>query len=154
MTTYHCSMSPTEFSNYIKQRAMQQQLHQQQQQQQQVVAAAAAAAQAAVAASHPHQQQHSPAGRALSPDPSAAYYFPLGHHYPPPFPPRAAAGFDSSPLLPFEPSPPFYPGAGMGGPHPTPNGPQAGGQVPSGGQDKLDNNWPYSGQYQHLLVAN
>ncbi|KAJ8980926.1 hypothetical protein NQ317_011568 [Molorchus minor] len=53
-------MSPTEFSNYIKQRAMQQQLHQ----------------------PPPH---HSPAGRALSPDPSA-YYFPHGH-YPPQFPP-------------------------------------------------------------------
>ncbi|XP_060528257.1 protein Tob1-like isoform X1 [Cylas formicarius] len=128
-------MSPTEFSNYIKQRAMQQQLHQQ----------------------PPH---HSPGGRALSPDPSA-FYFPPHGHYPPQFPPRSV--FESSNQflspdlyptgkLPFEPSPlgPYYPNNGGVSVTPsTPNTPQDNGKL-------MDNNWPYaaSGQYQHLLVAN
>ncbi|KAJ8964511.1 hypothetical protein NQ314_004800 [Rhamnusium bicolor] len=93
--SFNCRMSPTEFSNYIKQRAMQQQLHQQ----------------------PPH---HSPAGRALSPDPSA-YYFPHGH-YPPQFPPRSVFESSSQYLspdlysgkLPFEHTPlgPYYPNNG------------------------------------------
>ncbi|KAJ8955177.1 hypothetical protein NQ318_009071 [Aromia moschata] len=131
-------MSPTEFSNYIKQRAMQQQLHQQ----------------------PPH---HSPAaGRALSPDPSA-YYFPHGH-YPPQYPPRSVFESSSQYLspdlysaagkLPFEhsaPLGPYYPGGAPVGAPPRP---------PATPQDNagklLDNNWPYqaAGQYQHLLVAN
>ncbi|CAH1118883.1 unnamed protein product [Phaedon cochleariae] len=135
-------MSPTEFSNYIKQRAMQQQVH--------------------------PPAHHSPAGRALSPDPSA-YYFPP---YAPPFAQRPA--FETRP---YEPRPAFdsasagqflgpdayqaagkpaldahaqyYPsgGQGMGGPP----------AAPVGQQDKLlDGGWPYpsAGQYQHLLVAN
>nr|XP_023019394.1 protein Tob1-like isoform X1 [Leptinotarsa decemlineata]XP_023019395.1 protein Tob1-like isoform X1 [Leptinotarsa decemlineata] len=128
------SMSPTEFSNYIKQRAMQQQIHQ----------------------PPPH---HSPASRALSPDPSA-YYFPH-NHYPPQFPPRSV--FESSNQflspdvysgkLPFEhstPVGPYYPNNGpVGAPQSAPTTPQDNGKL-------LDNNWPYpsAGQYQHLLVAN
>lgn len=131
-------MSPTEFSNYIKQRAMQQQIHSQQ---------------------PPH---HSPGSRALSPDPSA-YYFPPHGHYPPQFPPRSM--FESSnqflsPDLysgksnlnfPFDNSPfgPFYPNnGGMNMPPNPPNGNQ--------NKDLLENNWAYAatGQYQHLLVAN
>lgn len=126
-------MSPTEFSNYIKQRAMQQQIHQQ----------------------APH---HSPGGRALSPDPST-YFFPQGP-YAPQFPPRSI--FESSNQflspdlysgkLPFEPTGPlgpFYPNNGPVGTHPSaPNTPQ------ENSGKLLDNNWPYPGQYQHLLVAN
>lgn len=130
-------MSPTEFSNYIKQRAMQQQMHQQ----------------------PPH---HSPGSRALSPDPSA-YYFPPHGHYPPQFPPRSV--FESSnqflsPDLypgknnlnfPFDNSPfsPFYPN--NGGMNMPPNAPN-----PAQNKDMMDNNWTYAttGQYQHLLVAN
>lgn len=128
-------MSPTEFSNYIKQRALQQQMHQQ----------------------PPH---HSPGSRALSPDPSA-YYFPPHGPFPPQFPPRSL--FESSnqflsPELypaknnfnfPFDNSPfsPFYPGNGGVNVPPNPSNP---GQ----NKDALDN-WAYtSGQYQHLLVAN
>lgn len=127
-------MSPTEFSNYIKQRAMQQQLHQQ----------------------PPH---HSPAGRALSPDPST-YYYPHGH-YPPQFPPRSV--FESSNQylspdvysgkLPYEhstPLGPYYPNNGpVGATQSAPTTPQDNGKL-------IDNNWPYptAGQYQHLLVAN
>ncbi|RZC32981.1 Tob1 [Asbolus verrucosus] len=126
-------MSPTEFSNYIKQRAMQQQLHQQ----------------------PPH---HSPSGRALSPDPSA-YYFPHGP-YGPQFPHRSM--FESSNQflspdlysgkLPFEHTPlgPYYPNNGaVGAPPSAPATPQDSGKL-------IDNNWPYptTGQYQHLLVAN
>ncbi|XP_030757578.1 protein Tob1-like [Sitophilus oryzae] len=139
-------MSPTEFSNYIKQRAMQQQMHQQ----------------------PPH---HSPGSRALSPDPSA-YYFPPHGHYPPPFPPRSV--FESSnqflspgdlypptksnPLsFPFDNSPfgPFYPNNNTTG---GMNVPPSGGMGSNGAQNKdlLENNWGYgnAGQYQHLLVAN
>lgn len=127
-------MSPTEFSNYIKQRALQQQLHQQ----------------------PPH---HSPAGRALSPDPSA-YYFPPGHYPPHQFPPRSVFESSSQYLspdlysgkLPFEHTPlgPYYPNNGpVGAPPSTPNTPQDNGKL-------LDSNWSYpaAGQYQHLLVAN
>ncbi|XP_066248032.1 protein Tob1-like [Euwallacea similis] len=128
-------MSPTEFSNYIKQRAMQQQIHQ-----------------------PPH---HSPGSRALSPDPSA-YYFPPHGHFPPQFPPRSM--FESSnqflsPDLypaknnfnfPFDNSPfsPFYPA--NGGVNMPPNG-----SNPGQNKDVMDN-WAYAstGQYQHLLVAN
>lgn len=125
-------MSPTEFSNYIKQRAMQQQMHQQ----------------------PPH---HSPAGRALSPDPSA-YYF-AASHYPSQFPPRSV--FESSNQflspelypgkLPFEHAPlgTFYPNNGPVGNHPPANN-----TTQDNGGKLLDNNWPYPGQYQHLLVAN
>lgn len=124
-------MSPTEFSNYIKQRAMQQQLHQQ----------------------PPH---HSPGGRALSPDPSA-YYFNPGP-YAPQFPHRSV--FESSNQflspdlysgkLPFEHTPlgPYYPNNPAVGTQPS---------APTTPQDnnKLLDSWPYpSGQYQHLLVAN
>lgn len=129
-------MSPTEFSNYIKQRAMQQQLHQQ----------------------PPH---HSPSGRALSPDPSA-YYFPPGP-YGPQFPHRSM--FESSnqflnpELFPgklpsFEhntPLTPYFPNNnnGVGAPPSAPTTPQDNGKL-------IDNNWSYptTGQYQHLLVAN
>lgn len=132
-------MSPTEFSNYIKQRAMQQQMHQQ----------------------PPH---HSPVGRALSPDPSA-YYFPPGH-FPPQFPPTAAARsvYESSNQFL---SPDLYSAAGklpLGPYYPNNNGQVGGGgaqapSTPTTPQDNgklLDNNWPYqqAGQYQHLLVAN
>ncbi|XP_050313053.1 protein Tob1-like [Anthonomus grandis grandis] len=129
-------MSPTEFSNYIKQRAMQQQMHQQ----------------------PPH---HSPGSRALSPDPSA-YYFPPQGHYPHQFPPRSM--FESSnqflsPDLylgknnlnfPFDNTPfnPFFPN--NGGMNMPPNA-----SNPTQNKDMIDN-WTYSptGQYQHLLVAN
>lgn len=127
-----CRMSPTEFSNYIKQRAMQQQLHQQ----------------------PPH---HSP-GRALSPDPSA-YYFPHGP-YGPQFSHRSM--FESSNQflspdlysgkVPFEHTPagPFYPNNG------TVNVPASAPATPQDSGKLIDNNWSYptSGQYQHLLVAN
>lgn len=125
-------MSPTEFSNYIKQRAMQQQMHQQ----------------------PPH---HSPGGRALSPDPSA-YYFPHGP-YGPQFPHRSVYESSNqflspdlySSKLPFEHTPlgPFYPNnGGTVAPPSAPTTPQDNG--------KLLDNWPYpaAGQYQHLLVAN
>lgn len=151
-------MSPTEFANYIKQRAMQQQMHQQ----------------------PPH---HSPGGgRALSPDPSAYYFSPHGPYGgAPPFPHRsmfesstAAANQFLSPdlysgKLPFDHTPlnnPYYPNnnncnngsgnnsnsvasatAGVGAPGSAPTTPQ---------DSKLLDNWPYpaAGQYQHLLVAN
>lgn len=126
-------MSPTEFANYIKQRAIQQQMHQQ----------------------PPH---HSPGGRAISPDPSA-YYYPHGP-YGPQFPHRSM--FESSNQflspdlysnkLPFEHTPlnPYYPNNTTvgGAPNSAPTTPQD--------NNKLLDNWPYpaAGQYQHLLVAN
>lgn len=126
-------MSPTEFSNYIKQRAMQQQMHQQQ------------------------GQHHSPGGRALSPDPST-YYYSHGP-YAPQFPHRSmfesSNQFLSADLypgkLPFDHTPlgSYYPNnATMGAPTTAPNTPQD--------SNKLLDNWPYpsAGQYQHLLVAN
>ncbi|XP_065173542.1 protein Tob1-like [Atheta coriaria] len=127
-------MSPTEFSNYIKQRAMQQQIHQQ----------------------PPH---HSPNGRAISPDPS--YYY--GHGpYGPQFPPRSmfesSNQFLSPDLYPgklqFE-APavgPFYQNNAPVGAANQPSGQNA----PQDNGKLMDNNWPYpaSGQYQHLLVAN
>lgn len=127
-------MSPTEFSNYIKQRAMQQQLHQQQ------------------------AQHHSPGGRAISPDPSSAYYFSHGP-YAPQFPHRSmfesSNQFLSTDLypgkLPYEHTPlgSYYPNSGaVGAPPSAPTTPQD--------SNKLLDNWPYpsAGQYQHLLVAN
>lgn len=136
-------MSPTEFSNYIKQRAMQQQLHQQ----------------------APH---HSPNGRALSPDPSA-YYYPhaaAGHYGGPQFP---APRFESSNQFL---SPDLYSGKLNGFDHTNPmnpfynhanNGNNIGGSPPSAPTTPqengklIENNWPYqatAGPYQHLLVAN
>lgn len=130
-------MSPTEFSNYIKQRAMQQQLHQQ----------------------PPH---HSPGGRALSPDPSA-YYFP--GPYAAQFGAPHRSVFESSnqflspdlypTKLPFEHGNPtlgpFYPNNGTNAPAP-PSAPA----TPQDSSGKLIDSWSYppATQYQHLLVAN
>ncbi|XP_017778125.1 PREDICTED: protein Tob1-like [Nicrophorus vespilloides] len=130
-------MSPTEFSNYIKQRAMQQQIHQQ----------------------PPH---HSPGGRAVSPDPS--YYYthgPYGHHGPHRSMFESSTQFLSPDIypgkIPFEHAAanqsvgPFYQPSN---PTVMANSPSA----PTTPQDsgKILDNWPYTaaGQYQHLLVAN
>lgn len=124
-------MSPTEFSNYIKQRAMQQQLHQQ-------------------------PPNHSPGGRALSPDPSS-YYYPHGP-YPSQFPHRSI--FESSNQflnpelysnkLQFEHSSltPYFPNTTAVGAPPT--------STATSQDNKLLDNWSYptGNQYQHLLVAN
>ncbi|XP_025837340.1 protein Tob1 isoform X2 [Agrilus planipennis] len=123
-------MSPTEFSNYIKQRAMQQ-----------------------------HAAHHSPNSRALSPDPSA-YYFshnPYAPQFPHRSMFESSNQFLSADLYPgklaFEhaagPLGPFYPNNGpVNAPPTTPGTPQD--------TSKLLDNWPYptAGQYQHLLVAN
>ncbi|XP_022918634.1 protein Tob1-like [Onthophagus taurus] len=155
-------MSPTEFSNYIKQRAMQQQLHQQ----------------------PPPPQHHSPGGgRALSPDPTAAaYYFgPAGPYGGgPQFAAHHRSMFESSSQQFL--SPDLYsaggklPGGFEHAVQPTPMGPYypannattapvtaattSAAQPGSSAQDnnnKLLDNWttyPAAGQYQHLLVAN
>ncbi|CAH0554917.1 unnamed protein product [Brassicogethes aeneus] len=123
-------MSPTEFSNYIKQRAMQQQLHQ----------------------APPH---HSPGGgRALTPD-SSAYYFPPQGPYAPQFPPRSVYESSNQFLSPElysanTPLAPFYPNNATVAPQSAPTTPQ------DNTGKLLDSNWPYqpAGQYQHLLVAN
>uniref|UniRef100_A0A1B6EVT9 Anti-proliferative protein domain-containing protein n=3 Tax=Proconiini TaxID=565685 RepID=A0A1B6EVT9_9HEMI len=132
-------MSPTEFSNYIKQRAIQQQMH------------------------HPPT---SPGGRSLSPahHPAPAdYFFPQtgpGYHYPhsgyPHLPDLYHPKFPSSYLEPgsqfYPPVPPSTPGPG-----PLSQPPQ-----PSDKQQLLDSinsfglaSYPAGpSQYQHLLVAN
>lgn len=130
--TFFYRMSPTEFSNYIKQRAMQQQLHQQ----------------------APH---HSPSGRALSPDPSS-FYFPHGP-YAPQFPQHRSVYESSNQFLSpdlysgklqFEhPLGPFYPNNTSAGAPPSAGATQQ-------DSNKILDNWPYpaASQYQHLLVAN
>ncbi|KAL3268408.1 hypothetical protein HHI36_007523 [Cryptolaemus montrouzieri] len=130
-------MSPTEFSNYIKQRAaMQQQVHQ------------------------PPQQHHSPNGRALSPD-TSNYYFPHGPYGPHQFANRSMLESSNQFLspdlypgkMPYDPSSSaYYPTnnpAPAVAPPSAPTTPQENGKL-------LDNSWPYpnAGQYQHLLVAN
>ncbi|XP_012274935.1 protein Tob1 [Orussus abietinus] len=170
-------MSPTEFSNYIKQRAMQQQIHhhhhhhqQQQQQQQQGLPVS----------------QSSPSSRSLSPglvaggqhtDPSA-YFFQHGPYHPQ-FPQRNifdstshgylpdlyGAKFPSSYLDPGSLGHQFY--GGVGTSQASGNlGPVGSGSASAPGQQEKTlveglNNFglgsvaPYpASQYQHLLVAN
>lgn len=159
-------MSPTEFSNYIKQRAMQQQIHHHHHHPH----------------SHPPQQapppsQPSPTGRSLSPgssqqppDPSG-YFFQPGYHpqfaHRNPFESAAympetlypAAKFPSSYLDPHQ----FYSGGGSVGASAASSVPVGGGSASNSQQDNgkqlLDglNNFvaPYPpSPYQHLLVAN
>lgn len=120
-------MSPTEFSNYIKQRALQQ------------------------AGLH-HAGPNSPGGRSLSPAPGHGgsapvhpdpYYY-YHHHYPY----LPTTWNPSSSYL--EPGSQFYPSShnvhNPSGPHTAPP-PQ-----PSNDKQLLEFNLP--GQFQHLLVAN
>lgn len=126
-------MSPTEFSNYIKQRAaMQQQMH------------------------HPPT---SPGGRSLSPSHHPPgppdYFFPQSQYHPysgyPPLPDLYHPKFPPSYL---EPGSQFYPPVGPSTPGPGPL------QAPQSDKQLLDsiNNFGLAsypaGQYQHLLVAN
>lgn len=127
-------MSPTEFSNYIKQRAMQQQVHQQQ------------------------PQHHSPGGRALSPDPN--YFFPHSPYAAPQFSHRSMLESSNQFLSPdlYSSKMPFDPAVNQVGPFFSNNTPVPQQVTQNGQQDngKLLQDWPYpnSGQYQHLLVAN
>lgn len=124
-------MSPTEFSNYIKQRAMQQQLH------------------------HPPT---SPGGRSLSPahhpaaHPTADYFFPqssyhyspAGYHLPDLYHPKFTSSY-------LEPGSQFYgPVPGSAPPQPQPSDKQL--------LESINNfglaSYPAAGNYQHLLVAN
>lgn len=144
-------MSPTEFSNYIKQRAMQQQIH------------------------HHHPSQASPSGRALSPNaqghqgPPDNFYFPPGHgQYHPQFTHRNL--FDNSHYMPdvYNKFPgwdqlnhPFIPPPSQNQPNiPLNNTNNSNAQQENNKQllDNLNNfglGTPYpASQYQHLLVAN
>lgn len=122
-------MSPTEFSNYIKQRAMQQQMHH-----------------------HHPQQQTSPTGRPISPHPSAPdFYFsgpfsgPFQQQYGP-------TNWDPLNFIP----PSAAQGAGNNHSLAPPNQPSSAAEKQL--LDGLNNfglGSSYSGsQYQHLLVAN
>lgn len=118
-------MSPTEFSNYIKQRALQQQVHH-----------------------HPPPAQASPSGRALSPHPGPDFYFQnqLQTPFPQQFGPSAW-----EPLGPFMP-PAAQTTANIPPQGQTPSAVEK--QVLEG-LNSFGLGTPYSGsQYQHLLVAN
>lgn len=127
-------MSPTEFSNYIKQRAMQQQLH------------------------HPHGGPTSPGGRSLSPAhqqaPPDYFFHQSGYHYSSaPYLPDLYPKFPSSYL---EPGSQFYASAVA----PSNQGHLSQQPQSSEKQQLLDSinnfglaSYPAS-QYQHLLVAN
>nr|CAD7402296.1 unnamed protein product [Timema cristinae] len=147
-------MSPTEFSNYIKQRALQQQIHHH----------------------HPHHHhqppppsQASPTGRSLSPNSAPApdptgYFFQPGP-YPPQFGPQrglfepymselyppAAAKFPTSSYLDPQ---QFYNTTATGG-STTNSAPTPGGQDNKQLLEGLNNFTPYPpSPFQHLLVAN
>ncbi|XP_066997793.2 protein Tob1 [Anabrus simplex] len=152
-------MSPTEFSNYIKQRAMQQQIHHHHHHHQQA----------------PPPSQSSPSGRSLSPgssqqppDPSGYFFQPGPASYHAQFTHRnpfesgataympetlyPTAKFPSSYLDPHQ----LYSSGVSVGASPTSGVPVGGGSVSSGQQDGLNNlvaPYPPS-PYQHLLVAN
>ncbi|KAL0272926.1 UNVERIFIED_CONTAM: hypothetical protein PYX00_005733 [Menopon gallinae] len=132
-------MSPTEFSNYIKQRAMQQQIH------------------------HQHPVQTTASGRALSPNtqghqgPPDNFYFPPGHaHFQPQFTQRNV--FDNSQYMPDV----YNKFSGWDHLHPPFVPPQQNQQNMSfnnssntTGINNFGLGTPYAAsQYQHLLMAN
>lgn len=144
-------MSPTEFSNYIKQRAIQQQIH------------------------HHHPSQPSPPGRALSPNiqshqgPPDNFYFSQGQgQYHPQFPHRNL--LENSHYMPdvYNKFQDWDRGIQPFIPPPSQNQQNLPVNTTNGGNSQQDNNkqildglnnfglgTPYSSsQYQHLLVAN